>query len=77
MNIYKSLYQSLATGENSFTLLELAAMISALEMYSDALNKLPEANSSGMLIGEIKSTNLALNKVKKLYKLGGGPKLTK
>lgn len=77
MNIYKSLYQSLATGENSFTLLELAAMISALEMYSDALSKLPEANSSGILIGEIESTNLALNKVKKLYKLGGGPKLTK
>lgn len=75
MSNYKQLYEHLASAPDTFTLMELAAMDTALSWYSEELSKMVKPDSSVHLTGEIEMAESALKKVRYLYKKAGGPKL--
>ena len=74
MSSYKQLYEHLANAPDTFTLMELAAMDTALSWYSEELSKRIVSDSSIQLAGEIEMAKSALKKVNYLYKKAGGPK---
>lgn len=75
MSSYKKLYESLSSAKDTFTLLELATMISALETYSDLLKKHPNIDSDIKLKGEFITASSALEKLRSMYKNTGKPKV--
>lgn len=68
MGSYKKLYESLSSAKDTFTLLELATMISALETYSDLLKKHPNIDSDIKLKGELATSSSALEKLNSMHK---------
>lgn len=68
MSSYKKLYESLSSAKDTFTLLELATMISALETYSDLLKKHPDIESDIKLKSELTTSSSVLKKLYSMYK---------
>lgn len=76
MSHYKQLYKHLASATDTFTLFELAAMITSLSWYNEQLHKLPDFDSDIKIKGEIEAVESSLKKVKALYEKSGGPHLS-
>lgn len=73
MSSYKQLYKHLINASDTFSLIELTAIDSALSWYIDSLKKHPDCTTDVKLQGEIEAAASALKKIQLLYKQAHGP----